>query len=98
MTDFAMFTAEGNTLVERIATAGRELSGVDGPYNPTELAVEWAFRELQKLGAADGYEEATDTAVREAVYSFIVDDLEEEWEDDGQPSEYDEWMDFDPDC
>jgi hypothetical protein len=23
---------------------------------------------------------------------------EEEYEDDGQPSEYDEWMDFDPDC
>ena len=21
-----------------------------------------------------------------------------EWEDDGQPSEFDEWMDFDPDC
>ena len=73
MTDFAMFTAEGNQLVERIATAGRELSGVDGPQNPTELAVEWAFRELDKLGAAEGYEEATDTAVREAVYSFIVD-------------------------
>jgi len=73
MTDFAMFTAEGNQLVARIATAGRELSGVDGPHNPTELAVQWAFRELEKLGAADGFEEATDTAVREAVYSFIVD-------------------------
>ena len=22
----------------------------------------------------------------------------DEWEDDGQPSEFDEWMDFDPDC
>ena len=73
MTDFAMFTAEGNQLVARIAAAGRDLAAVDGPHNPTELAVEWAFRELDKLGAADGYEEATDTAVREAVYSFIVD-------------------------
>jgi len=35
--------------------------------------VQWAFRELDKLGAAEGYEEATDTAVREAVYGFIVD-------------------------
>ena len=74
MTDFAMFTAEGNQLVARIARAGRELSGVDGSHNPTELAVQWAFRELAKLGAADGFEEATDTAVREAVYSFIVDE------------------------
>ena len=73
MTDFAMFTAEGNQLVARIATAGRDLAAVDGPQNPTELAVEWAFRELAKLGTAEGYEEATDTAVREAVYSFIVD-------------------------
>jgi hypothetical protein len=76
MTDFAMFTAEGNQLVARIATAGRDLAAVDGPQNPTELAVQWAFRELDKLGAADGYEEATDTAVREAVYSFIVEDDE----------------------
>jgi hypothetical protein len=73
MTDFAMFTAEGNQLVARIAAAGRELAAVDGPNNPTELAVQWAFRELEKLGAAEDYEEATDTAVREAVYSFIVD-------------------------
>lgn len=72
MKDFAMFTAEGNALVERIATAGRELSGVDGPQNPTELALQWAFRELDKLGAAEGYEEATDTAVREAVYDYIT--------------------------
>ena len=73
MKDFAMFTAEGNQLVARIAAAGRDLAAVDGRHNPTELAVEWAFRELAKLGAADGFEEATDTAVREAVYSFIVD-------------------------
>jgi len=72
MKDFAMFTAEGNQLVARIATAGRDLAAVDGPHNPTELAVEWAFRELAKLGAADGFEEATDTAVREAVYDFII--------------------------
>ena len=26
------------------------------------------------------------------------DDEEDYEEDDGQPSEYDEWMDFDPDC
>jgi len=73
MQEFGMFTAEGNYMVSRIATAGRELSGVDGPQNPTELAVQWAFRELDKLGAAEGFEEANDTAVRESVYGFIVD-------------------------
>ena len=72
MTDFAMFTAEGNQLVTRIATAGRELAGVDGPRNPVELACAWAMRELDKLACAEGYEEATDTAVREAVYEHII--------------------------
>ena len=69
---FGMFTAEGEALVSRIAEAARELSGVDGPQNPTELAVQWAFRELEKLSHAEGYEEADDTAVREAVYGFLV--------------------------
>ena len=73
MTDFAMFTAEGNQLVERIAAAGRDLAAVDGPQNPTKLAVQWAFRELDKLGAAEGFEEATDTAVREAVFGYILE-------------------------
>jgi len=27
-----------------------------------------------------------------------ADDDEDDYEDDGQPSEFDEWMDFDPDC
>ena len=72
MKDFAMFTAEGNYMVSRIATAGRELAGVDGPYNATEQAWNWALRELEKLATAEGFEEATDTAVREAVYDFII--------------------------
>ena len=72
MTDFAMFTAEGNQLVARIAAAGRDLAAVDGPRNPVEQAWDWAQRELEKLAAAEGYEEATDTAVREAVYDYIT--------------------------
>ena len=27
-----------------------------------------------------------------------ADEDEDDYEDDGQPSEFDEWMDFDPDC
>lgn len=72
MKDFAMFTQEGNQLVARIAEAGRELAGVDGPQNPTEQAWNWAVRELEKLSCAEGYEEAMDTAVREAVYNHII--------------------------
>ena len=72
MKDFAMFTPEGNQLVARIAEAGRDLAGVDGPYNPVEQAWDWAQRELEKLSAAEGYGEATDTAVREAVYDYIT--------------------------
>jgi len=73
MQEFGMFTAEGNYMVSRIATAGRDLAAVDGPQNPTKLAVQWAFRELDKLGAAEGFEEATDTAVREAVFGYILE-------------------------
>ena len=71
MSNFAMFTEEGNQLVARIADAARELASVDGPQNPTEQAWVWTLRELEKLSCAEGYEEATDTAVREAVYSHI---------------------------
>ena len=65
---YCMFTAEGNTLVERIAQAGIKLAQTDGER------VGWAFahRELHKLASAEGFGEATDTMVREAVYGDIV--------------------------
>jgi hypothetical protein len=69
---FEMFTDEGGALVSRIASAARDLAGVDGPQNPTELALQWAERELDKLSRAEGFEEATDTAVREAVFSHVL--------------------------
>jgi len=69
--NFQMFTDKGNYMVTRIAEAARELSGVDGPQNPTALAKQWAERELNKLSSAAGFEEATDTAVREAVMLHI---------------------------
>ena len=72
MTDFAMFTPEGNHLVARITTAGRDLAAADGPNNSTELAWNWCLRELEKLAAADGFEEAMDTAVRDAVYDYVI--------------------------
>ena len=29
---------------------------------------------------------------------IVIVDLDEDYEDDGQPDELTEWMDFDPDC
>jgi len=68
MKDFAMFTAEGNQLVGRIAAAADKMKQFEG----TERVWDWALWELEKLAAAEGYEEATDTAVREALYDYIV--------------------------
>ena len=64
---YEMFTAEGNYMVERIAAAGQRLAAEDGMV----AAWEWTVRELEKLGAAEGFEEAMDTAVREAVAADI---------------------------
>ena len=65
---FGMFTAEGNTLVERIAQAGMKLAQTDGE----RVAWQFAHRELHKLASAKGFGEATDTMVREIVYGDIV--------------------------
>jgi hypothetical protein len=69
---YEMFTAEGNYMVERIAAAGQRLAAEDG----VAAAWEWTVRELEKLAAAEGFEEATDTAVREAVAADIELGLE----------------------
>jgi len=68
MKEFGMFTVEGDQLVSRIATAGEKLALEDGASS----AWAWAYRELQKLATAEGFGEATDTAVREIVYSDVV--------------------------
>ena len=67
---FGMFTAEGNYMVARIATAARTLATADGEAS----AWAWAYRELRKLATADEFGEATDTDVREQVYDAIVKD------------------------
>ena len=65
---YGMFTAEGNTLVERIAQAGIKIAETDGE----RAGWTFAHRELHKLAHAEGFGEATDTMVREAVYGDIV--------------------------
>ena len=68
MKSFGMFTENGSYMVGRIAAAGEKLAAADG----TKSAWQWAQRELSKLATADGFGEATDTAVREEVYDVVV--------------------------
>ena len=69
---FGMFTAEGNYMVGRIVEAALALIKLD---DDERNAWQFAYRELQKLGQADEFGEATDTAVREVVYTKLGLDL-----------------------
>ena len=64
-----MFTPEGNYMVARIVDAGKKLVADDGD---TLNAWQFAYRELQKLSYAEGFEECTDTDVREQVYGAVT--------------------------
>ena len=66
MTTFAMFTNAGNNAVTSLVTDAKRL-GMDWPQ------VEFA---LQVLARKPEYLEATDTAVREAVYCALDFDKE----------------------
>ncbi len=68
MQNYEMFTSQGNELVHRIVEAGVALRKFDS----FERVWDWAQHELNKLSHAPGYEEATDTAVREAVYVKLI--------------------------
>ena len=75
-TDFGMFTTAGNCAVADIVREARELAGIDGPINPRLQALAWMDAELAALSDNDGFEEATDTAVREAAYvEFVKEDV-----------------------
>jgi|TARA_B110000977_G_scaffold7735_1_gene10552 hypothetical protein len=64
---FGMFTAEGNYMVNRIATAAEKLATADGVEN----AWRFAERELRKLGYSDEFGEATDTDVRDQLHDVV---------------------------
>ena len=68
MQNYEMFTSQGNELVHRIVEAGVALRKFDS----FERVWEWTQHELHKLSYAEGFEEATDTAVREAVYVKLI--------------------------
>jgi hypothetical protein len=69
---FNMFTDTGNAKVAKLVETARDLAGVDGPDNATEQAWNWLLNELDRLAEVTGYEEATDTAVREAAYDRFI--------------------------
>jgi len=69
---YNMFTEEGNTKVAALVAQAREYANVDGPHNPVELAWNWLLNELEALGEDPAFEEATDTAVREACYDRFI--------------------------
>ena len=66
--NYDMFTQEGNELVHRIVEAGLALK----KFDPVERVWDWAQHELNKLSHAEGFGEATDTAVREIVYDKLI--------------------------
>ena len=70
---YGMFTAEGDQLVDRVVRAALQLAQFDIADNATV----WAFtkRELAKLAATEQFAEATDTVVREEVFSALWDNL-----------------------
>ena len=68
---YGMFTTNGNKMVGRIAEAGKKMAALDFC---SKNAWAFAYRELQKLSYAKGFEEATDTDVREQVFSYVTED------------------------
>jgi hypothetical protein len=83
--DFGMFTDPGNAAVQAI---------VEGAIS-NDLSWDEVYDCLVSLSNHDGFAKATDTVVREMVYSVI---FEESYYYDGRPDEAQEWHDFDPDC
>ncbi len=58
---YTMFTEEGDILVDGIVEVAKG-TNADWP---------WAYEKLEMLGETEGFEEATDTQVREAVFDAI---------------------------
>ena len=69
---YGMFTKEGDAAVHQLVQQAREYANVDGPINPVEQAWNWLLNELDALARDPAFEEATDTAVREACYDRFI--------------------------
>ena len=65
MRDYQMFSSTGNAAVDGI------VENAAAHFDNLEDATDWAFNELELLGATSTYSEADDTAVREAVWEAL---------------------------
>lgn len=65
---YAMFTKNGNEKVAAIVSAAQALA----KFEDVERVWNWTETQLEDLSQRNGFGEATDTAVREAVYDAVV--------------------------
>jgi len=65
---YAMFTKQGNEKVAAIVSAAQALT----KFEDVERVWNWTEIQLHDLSQRNGFGEATDTAVREAVYDAVV--------------------------
>ena len=76
VTNYDMFTDEGNYMVGRIVEAGQRLKALiihsKSEEDTNEEVWAWTQHELRKLATADEFSEAIDTAVRERVYDKLI--------------------------
>jgi len=68
MREYGMFSKEGNLLVNNIVEQALQMRDNEG----VERVWDWTLGKLEVIASAKSFEEATDTAVREAVYDAVV--------------------------
>ena len=71
---YSMFTEFGDTLVDGIVNVAKQNGKITRDrYGRRETTIwPWVYEKLEMLGKTKGFEEATDTMVREAVYDALV--------------------------
>ncbi len=70
---YGMFTDAGDKMVDRIVRAALQLGQEQAATNADVWG--FAYRELEKLQTSLEFSEATDTVVREEVFSALWDNL-----------------------
>lgn len=73
MKTYGMFSTQGDDLVHRIVESACNLKRTFGDADAQVW--QWAYTALDKLSYGEGFGEATDTVVREAVYGALEDQI-----------------------
>lgn len=69
---YNMFSEEGNAKVALLVSRARELADLAEEMPMMEQAWNWLQNELYALSQTEGFEEAYDTAVRQAAYDRFI--------------------------